>query len=107
MDTDQTPADDPNEPTELETQMLAFKTHWCKYAGAKETAIRTRFDLSATGSPFLNVLNDKPAVHAAAPLLVGRLRRLPAERQRQRSASRMRERPNDLSWEARRSGPIR
>src|ERR687888_1911497 len=73
-----------------EREILAFEAQWWKYAGAKEQAIRELFDMSATRYyQVLNVLIDKPAAMAADPLLVKRLRRLRASRQRQRSARRL------------------
>ena len=60
----------------------------------QETAIREKFDMSSTRYyQVLNVLIDKPAAHAAAPLLVGRLTRLRAKRQQQRSTNRLRDEP--------------
>lgn len=75
--------------TEQETEILAFERQWWKYAGAKETAVRERFDMSATRYyQVLNALIDRPAALAADPLLVHRLTRLRAARQGQRSARR-------------------
>ena len=71
-------------------EILAFERHWWKYAGAKEQAIRELFDMSATRYyQVLNALIDTPAALAADPMLVKRLRRLRASRQRQRSARRL------------------
>ena len=76
--------------TERETAILAFERQWWKYAGAKETAIRDLFDMSATRYyQVLNALIDRPEALEADPLLVRRLRRLRASRQRQRSARRL------------------
>ena len=70
--------------------ILEFERHWWKYAGAKETAIRESFDMSATRYyQVLNALIDRPEALEADPLLVRRLRRLRASRQRQRSARRL------------------
>jgi hypothetical protein len=70
--------------------ILAFERQWWKYAGAKETAIRESFDMSATRYyQVLNALIDRPEALAADPLLVRRLRRMRAERQRVRSARRL------------------
>ena len=53
-------------------------------------AIRDNFDMSATRYyQVLNALIDKPEALAQAPLLVKRLRRLRAARQRFRSAKRL------------------
>jgi hypothetical protein len=67
-----------------------FERQWWKYAGAKETAIRESFDMSATRYyQVLNALIDRPEALAEDPLLVRRLRRMRAERQRARSARRL------------------
>jgi hypothetical protein len=71
-------------------EILAFERQWWKYAGAKEQAIRELFDMSTTRYyQVLNALIDTPAALAADPMLVKRLRRLRASRQRQRSARRL------------------
>jgi hypothetical protein len=70
--------------------MLDFERQWWKYAGAKEQAVRENFDMSATRYyQVLNALIDRPEALAHDPLLVRRLRRLRATRQRQRSARRL------------------
>ncbi|VXB34363.1 DUF3263 domain-containing protein [Nocardioides sp. AX2bis] len=69
--------------------VLTFETAWWKYAGAKETAIREQFAMSATDYyQLLNHLIDQPAALAYAPMLVRRLRRLRERRAAQRSAAR-------------------
>ena len=69
-----------------EQEMLAFERQWWRYAGAKEAAIRERFGMSATRYyQVLNALVDRPEALAVDPLLVRRLRRMRAARQRQRS----------------------
>jgi Protein of unknown function (DUF3263) len=71
-------------------EILEFERQWWKYAGAKETAIRESFDMSATRYyQVLNALIDRPEALVADPLLVRRLRRMRAERQRARSARRL------------------
>ena len=71
-------------------EILDFERQWWKYAGAKETAIRESFDMSATRYyQVLNALIDRPEALAEDPLLVRRLRRMRAERQRARSARRL------------------
>ena len=76
--------------SERDEQVLAFERQWWKYAGAKESAIRELFDMSATRYyQVLNALVDKPEALAADPLLVKRLRRLRASRQRTRAARRL------------------
>ena len=75
---------------ERDREILEFERQWWKYAGAKETAIRDSFDMSATRYyQVLNALIDTPEALAADPMLVKRLRRLRASRQRQRSARRL------------------
>jgi hypothetical protein len=67
-----------------EREMLAFERQWWRYAGAKEEAIRERFGMSATRYyQVLNALVDRPEALAVDPLLVRRLRRMRAARQRQ------------------------
>jgi hypothetical protein len=76
--------------TRRDRDILAFERQWWKYAGAKEQAIRELFDMSATRYyQVLNALIDTPAAMTADPMLVKRLRRLRASRQRQRSARRL------------------
>jgi len=76
--------------TQRELAILAFERQWWKYAGAKETAIRDLFDMSATRYyQVLNALIDRPDALVADPMLVKRLRRLRSTRQRSRSARRL------------------
>ncbi len=73
-----------------DAEILAFERQWWKFAGAKEQAIRDKFAMSATRYyQVLNALIDQPEALAHDPLLVKRLRRLRASRQRQRSAKRL------------------
>ena len=71
-------------------EILDFEREWWRYAGAKEQAIRERFDVSPTRYyQLLNrVIDDEEAV-VYDPMLVKRLRRLRAARQRQRAAKRL------------------
>ena len=87
----QSDADEPADGlSRRDREILAFERQWWKYAGAKEQAIRELFDMSATRYyQVLNALIDSPAALAADPMLVKRLRRLRASRQRQRSARRL------------------
>ena len=79
-----------SELSERDRQILGFERLWWKYAGAKEQAVRENFGMSATRYyQVLNALIDKPEALAFDPLLVKRLRRLRAARQRQRSARRL------------------
>ncbi|MGI8717763.1 MAG: DUF3263 domain-containing protein [Lapillicoccus sp.] len=76
--------------TGRDREILAFERQWWKYAGAKEQAIRELFDMSATRYyQVLNALIDTAASLEADPMLVKRLRRLRASRQRARSARRL------------------
>ena len=76
--------------SERDCEILDFERQWWKYAGAKEQAVRDKFDMSATRYyQVLNALIDRPEALTHDPLLVRRLRRLRAARQRQRSARRL------------------
>jgi hypothetical protein len=69
--------------------ILDFERGWWRFAGAKEQAIRETFDLSSTRyNQLLNALIDDDAALAHDPMLVRRLRRLRATRQRQRAERR-------------------
>jgi hypothetical protein len=70
--------------------ILDFEREWWKYAGAKEQAVREHFDLSPTRYyQLLNRVIDDERAEAYDPMLVKRLRRLRASRQRQRAARRL------------------
>ncbi len=76
--------------SERDRAILEFERQWWKYAGAKETAVREKFDMSSTRYyQVLNALIDRPEALESDPLLVRRLRRLRSQRQRQRSARRL------------------
>lgn len=76
--------------TDRDVAILAFERQWWKHAGAKDSAIRDRFDLSPTRYyQLLNMLIDRPEALAHDPMVVKRLRRLRALRQRARSARRL------------------
>ncbi len=76
--------------SDRDREIIAFERQWWKYAGAKEQAIRELFDMSATRYyQVLNLLIDSPVALAADPMLIKRLRRLRATRQRARSARRL------------------
>jgi hypothetical protein len=83
-----TPADEPEgNLTAREQGILAFERQWWKAAGAKDRAIRELFDMSPTRYyQLLNNLMEKQAALAADPMLVKRLRRQRATRQRVRAA---------------------
>jgi hypothetical protein len=81
-------ADQP-ELDDLDREILEFERDWVEHVGAKETALRERFDLTSTHyHQLLNRIIDLPAAEAHAPRLVRRLRRRRAARQEQRSARR-------------------
>lgn len=70
--------------------ILDFEREWWKFAGAKEQAIKDRFDLSPTRYyQLLNRVVDDEDALAYDPMLVKRLRRMRAARQRQRAAKRL------------------
>ena len=76
--------------SERDREILEFERQWWKYAGAKEQAIRDLFDMSATRYyQIINGLIDTPEALAFDPMLVKRLRRMRASRQRARSARRL------------------
>jgi len=82
-----TPSD---ELSERDRKIIAFERQWWKYAGAKEQAISELFEMNATRYyQVLNALIDNPAALAADPMLIKRLHRLRATRQRARSARRL------------------
>ncbi|MGY0501989.1 DUF3263 domain-containing protein [Nocardia sp. FBN12] len=73
-----------------ELDILDFERKWWKYAGAKEDAIRELFAMSATRYyQVLNAIVDSDAALAADPMLVKRLRRLRASRQKSRAARKL------------------
>ncbi|WP_431971206.1 DUF3263 domain-containing protein [Nocardia sp. bgisy134] len=73
-----------------EHEILAFERQWWKYAGAKEEAIRELFGMSPTRYyQVLNAVVDRQEALAVDPMLVKRLRRLRASRQKARAARRL------------------
>ena len=63
--------------SDLESRILGFEANWWQYAGAKESAIKELFDLTAPRYyQLLNDLIDHDRALLAAPMLVKRLRRL-------------------------------
>jgi hypothetical protein len=72
--------------SERDASILSFERQWWKHAGAKEDAVRELFSMSGTQYyQVLNALIDSPAALAHDPMLVKRLRRMRAARQRGRS----------------------
>ena len=71
----------------LEIRILDFESNWWRFAGAKESAIKELFDLSAPRYyQLLNDLIDRDDALTASPMLVKRLRRLREARMQARSA---------------------
>ena len=76
--------------SDRDRSILEFERQWWKYAGAKEQAIKDLFDMSTTRYyQVLNSLIDSPDALAHDPMLIKRLRRMRASRQRARSARRL------------------
>jgi Protein of unknown function (DUF3263) len=79
-----------DELSDRDQAILAFERQWWRYAGAKEQAIRDLFDMSGTRYyQVLNALIDRPEALRHDPMLVKRLRRMRAARQRARAARRL------------------
>lgn len=77
----------PSALSDLEIKILDFEANWWRFAGAKESAIKELFDLSAPRYyQLLNDLIDRDDALLAAPMLVKRLRRLREARMSARSA---------------------
>lgn len=76
--------------TDQEIEILKLERLWWQYTGTKEQAIRERFDMSATRYyQVVNELIERREAMAFDPMLVKRLRRIRADRQRTRSARRL------------------
>ena len=72
--------------SERDIAMLDFERQWWRFAGSKEEAIRTKFDMNATRYfQLLNTLLDSSEALEHDPLLVKRLRRLRDSRQKARA----------------------
>lgn len=73
--------------SEQEMRILAFERNWWRQPGAKEQAIADIFGISGTRYyQMLNEIIDRPEALGFDPVLVKRLRRLRARRQRTRSS---------------------
>jgi len=73
--------------TEIESRILEFERNWWRFAGAKESAIKELFDLTAPRYyQLLNDLIDREDALEASPMLVKRLRRLREARMQARTA---------------------
>lgn len=87
------PAPEPEsrrELTDRERGILAFEAQWWKRSGKKDAAIRELFDMSASRYyQLLNTLLDSPAALRTDPMLIKRLRKARAARQRARAAQRL------------------
>ena len=76
--------------SDRDRRIIDFERQWWKYAGSKESAIKELFDMSPTRYyQVLNALIDSPVALEHDPMLVNRLRRQRATRQRARSARRL------------------
>lgn len=76
--------------SEQQAALLDFEKQWWALPGSKETEIRERFDISPTRYyQLLNSLIDSDVALAHDPLLVKRLRRQRATRQKERTARRL------------------
>jgi uncharacterized protein DUF3263 len=76
--------------SEQQAELLDFEKQWWALPGSKESEIRERFDISPTRYyQLLNALIDTGEALAYDPLLVKRLRRLRASRQKDRTARRL------------------
>jgi len=73
--------------SDLEVRILDFERSWWRFAGAKESAIKELFDMSAPRYyQLLNDLIDREDALLASPMLVKRLRRLRQARMSARSS---------------------
>ena len=73
--------------SERDRRLLAFERSWWRQPGAKEQAISDLLGLTATRYyQLLNELIDRPEAFGFDPVLVKRLRRQRARRQRMRTA---------------------
>src|SRR5690606_13948445 len=82
--------------SDRDRRVIDFERQWWKYAGSKESAIKELFDMSPTRYyQVLNALIDNPVALEHDPMLVKRLRRQRATRQRARSARRLGLQPQD------------
>lgn len=80
---------DMDELTEAEKAVLAFEHRRWIHAGLKDDAILRTFDLTPVRyQQWLLTIIDKPAALVHDPMLVKRLQRLRATRQRKRTAPR-------------------
>jgi hypothetical protein len=76
--------------SDRDLEILAFERQWWKYAGSKEQAIKELFNMSSTRYyQVLNALLDDPQALEADPMLIKRLRRMRASRQRARTSRRL------------------
>jgi len=76
--------------SEQQAALLEFEKQWWALPGSKETEIRERFEISPTRYyQLLNALIDSESALAYDPLLVKRLRRQRATRQKERTARRL------------------
>ena len=75
--------------SERDREILEFERQWWKYAGAKETAVRERFDMTSTRYyQVLTSILDQPAALVYDAQLVNRLTRLRSARRQTRTRGR-------------------
>lgn len=75
--------------SERDRAILEFERSWWKFEGAKESAVREKFDLTLVRYyQLLNAIIDQPAALEADAMTVRRLQRMRDLRARQRSLRR-------------------
>lgn len=95
MSTEQPRAAHPSGLGERERAVLDFERDWRAHQGAKEEAIRETFGISpARYYQLLARVTERDAAFTYDPLLVARLRRRRGERERERTARALGERPS-------------
>lgn len=76
--------------SERDREILDFEREWFLHVGAKDRVVRERFGISATRYyQILNELLDSPDAMTEDPMLIKRLQRQRASRQRMRAARRL------------------
>jgi hypothetical protein len=72
--------------TEMQHEVLDFEQGRWRFLGAKEAAVRDRWDISLTRyNQILNDLLDNPDAYVVNPPLIKRLRRLREQRRLRRA----------------------
>lgn len=76
--------------SERDQRIIVFERQWWKFEGSKEQAIRDEFGFSPTRYyQLLNELIERPEALVFDPMTVKRIRRLRADRRRQRTARKL------------------